>query len=133
MKKNKRMNQGFTLVELIVVLVILAILAALLIPALTGYIDKAKDKRLLAEARAVLVAAQTIASEEYGDGKSGDAIVAKIKADATKLAEVDGGLAKEVLVTNGKIMAMTYKNYGKQIQYTSDKDLPPWGEIRDIK
>ena len=36
--KNKK---GFTLVELIVVLVILAILAALLIPALTGYIDKA--------------------------------------------------------------------------------------------
>ena len=38
--KNKK--RGFTLVELIVVLVILAILAALLIPALTGYIDKAK-------------------------------------------------------------------------------------------
>lgn len=42
MKNNKK---GFTLVELIVVLVILAILAALLIPALTGYIDKAKDRK----------------------------------------------------------------------------------------
>ena len=40
-KKLKENNKkGFTLVELIVVLVILAILAALLIPALTGYIDK---------------------------------------------------------------------------------------------
>ena len=41
-KKNTK--RGFTLVELIVVLVILAILAALLIPALTGYIDKARKK-----------------------------------------------------------------------------------------
>lgn len=36
---------GFTLVELIVVLVILAALAALLVPALTGYIDKANKQK----------------------------------------------------------------------------------------
>ena len=42
--KNKK---GFTLVELIVVLVILAILAALLIPALTGYIDKANKEKVI--------------------------------------------------------------------------------------
>lgn len=45
----KHKNKGFTLVELIVVLVILAILAALLIPTLTGYIDKAKEKKIVAE------------------------------------------------------------------------------------
>ena len=43
---KKSAKRGFTLVELIVVLVILAILAALLIPALTGYIDKARKVRL---------------------------------------------------------------------------------------
>ena len=61
--KNKK---GFTLVELIVVLVILAILAALLIPALTGYIDKANKEKVVAECRMVVMAAQTEASEAYG-------------------------------------------------------------------
>lgn len=62
-KKNDK--KGFTLVELIVVLVILAILAALLIPALTGYIDKAKGRQIIAETRQAVMAAQTLADEIY--------------------------------------------------------------------
>ncbi|MEG0272610.1 MAG: prepilin-type N-terminal cleavage/methylation domain-containing protein [Hydrogenoanaerobacterium sp.] len=61
-------KKGFTLVEVIVVLVILAILAAISIPALTGYIDEAKKKQIVAETRTVLVAMQAIASDEYKDG-----------------------------------------------------------------
>ena len=62
--KNKK--RGFTLVELIVVLVILAILAALLIPALTGYIDKAKKDQVIAETRMLHEAVQTKMGEIYG-------------------------------------------------------------------
>ena len=69
--KNKK---GFTLVELIVVLVILAILAALLIPALTGYIDKANKEKIVSETRMVAMAVQTEASEAYGQLKSGEAL-----------------------------------------------------------
>ncbi len=50
MKKMKE-NKGFTLVELIVVIVILAILAAILVPALLGYIDRAKGQQIVLNGR----------------------------------------------------------------------------------
>jgi len=50
----KKLNKkGFTLIELIVVIAILAILAAILIPAVTGYIAKAQDAANKANCRAV--------------------------------------------------------------------------------
>lgn len=74
---KKSGKKGFTLVELIVVLVILAIMAAILVPALTGYIDRAREQSITQEAATILTAAQACASEDYGltvgkyTGKSG--------------------------------------------------------------
>jgi prepilin-type N-terminal cleavage/methylation domain-containing protein len=62
---EKRKNKGFTLVELIVVLVILAILAAILVPALLGYIDRAKKQQIVLNAKSCLTAAQAEFSEMY--------------------------------------------------------------------
>jgi prepilin-type N-terminal cleavage/methylation domain-containing protein len=61
-------RRGFTLVEVIVVLVILAILAAIAIPALTGYIDKAEEKKYIAQARNTSVAIRTVLVELWADG-----------------------------------------------------------------
>jgi type II secretory pathway pseudopilin PulG len=53
-------------VELIVVIVIIGILAAIAVPALTGYIEKANNQKTLSEARTVLTALQAAVSERYG-------------------------------------------------------------------
>ena len=89
MFKKLKDKKGFTLVELIVVLVILAILAALLIPALTGYIDKANKDKITAECRQVVVAAQTCVSEAYGQGK--------ITTDATDTTKITSPTITDIL------------------------------------
>ena len=59
-------KRAFTLVELIVVLVILAVIAAMLVPALTGYIRKAKKAQCIYAADEARIAAQAVMSEFYG-------------------------------------------------------------------
>ena len=123
--KNKK--KGFTLVELIVVLAILAILAAMLVPELTGYIDKANQKKVVAETRQIVVAAQTIASEDYAKGKV-DANYVPNKDDLLKLAELSGKgtltIAKEnVNDTTGTIEYLKWQpNNGKWCEYRSVGD-----------
>jgi prepilin-type N-terminal cleavage/methylation domain-containing protein len=66
-----RGRTGFTLVEVIVVLVILAILAAIAIPALTGYIDKARLMDAKAQLNALHKAFQTMVIEEVAKNGGG--------------------------------------------------------------
>lgn len=71
MKKTRKYSKkGFTLVELIVVLVILAVMAAMLVPALTGYIDEARKKKDYNAASEVLTAAQSAVAKYYGSTTS---------------------------------------------------------------
>ncbi len=68
LKEMKKDQKGFTLVELIVVLVILAILAAMLVPALLGYIDRAKEGKYEEEVHSIYTALQVIYDEAYAKG-----------------------------------------------------------------
>lgn len=141
-RKIREEKKGFTLVELIVVLVILAILAALLVPALTKYIDKAKDKQIIAETRQLVMATQTLIDERYAaqpadtqikvqaGAKPADEETAKTTIgtdEIAELAEVDisnGTLSTEekdlVISADGKLTNLTWTN-GKKCTFDNGK------------
>lgn len=149
MKHSKSNKSGFTLVELIVVLTILAILAALLIPALTGYIEKAKKDKVIAETRMLHEAVQTITSELYagstqwkassgaitlasssGNSVSASSALAGVNLkdcydETVKLSEVpslqDGsGHFFAIINGNGKVHSIIYTARGYLGLYSSD-------------
>lgn len=128
MFKKLKNKKGFTLVELIVVLVILAILAALLVPALTGYIDKANKEKVIVEARMAVMAAQTEASSLYGKAGAGKDLSAMKEedlkaaaAEAIELAEMSTKTvgATAVLSADGKVTSAVYTNANYTAVYSN--------------
>lgn len=130
LKKMKNNKKGFTLVELIVVLVILVILAALLVPALTGYINRAKEKSAIAEARQVVMAAQTIANEKTGAldiNKYTNAVTDEEVTKIIDLAEVKGTLEATSVQFDetGAVTALTYTTEnGIVVNYSKSASEP---------
>ena len=82
-------------------LVILAILAAVLIPSLIGYIDKAKQRAVIAEARDVWTASQAALSECY-------AMYPESFAESCKFKSTIGGVTMTKLgrISNGALGAL---------------------------
>lgn len=116
LKRTPRSRGGFTLVELIVVLVILGVLATFAVPALTGYIDSAKEKQAVSEAQACVMTATRQGAQNYalvqnasitGKSDGADALTAWAGTLTNKVPTVTGG---DVALTEGSGQYLLHVN-----------------------
>ena len=87
-----RHEQGFTLIELMMVVLIIAILVAVLVPVFLGASNRAKDRAMQSSLRNALIAAKTVYSDK-ADYTQADPAALTTATGVGSLTFVDGSTA----------------------------------------
>jgi general secretion pathway protein G len=91
-------NQGFTLIEIMVVIIILGLLATLVIPNITGYTEKAKREKARADIASLEGALELFKADNgfYPTTEQGlDALIVKPSTGRIPAKWMDGGYFKK--------------------------------------
>jgi len=103
-RKMDKDEQGFTLIELMVVVLIIAILIAIAIPTFLGAQNRARDRGAQSNLRNALTAAKTVATDNSGQFDQVDvAALTAAEGSLAFTATVPSTWAKEIVVKGGKV------------------------------
>ena len=97
----KKIQQGFTLIELMIVVAIIAILAAIALPAYQDYVARSQ----VSEAASLASGARTAVAEQYANTGNFTGIN-NAKAGLNAAGSIAGTYVTSVTVTDGKVAAL---------------------------
>jgi type IV pilus assembly protein PilA len=119
----RKVQQGFTLIELMIVVAIIGILAAIAIPAYQDYTIRAQ----VSEGMTLAAAAKSAVSESFSD--DGEAPATRTIAGMTATAtDTSGNYVESVEVTNGTV-TITYGNESNLSIDTESLSLTPYESV----